>query len=258
MTTRTLLIVIALLLPATIAEAATPRAILMAARDLAYDANYRNDQDGLRSAIATLESLAPTAEDGYVQYYLSWSYWALSASQVQAKDTDGALQSGTKAVEHARRAVAVNSRDADFQTALANALVVVGVLGHRITDKEFMAEFMAVRRTALELGPNNPRVVLMDAGVIYNTPAEAGGSHERGLARVQEALRLFDAECDAKAVDPLAPRWGGALANGWIATMYLAQTPPQKENARSAAETALRMRPDFWYVREQLMPQLRQ
>ncbi|HKZ74018.1 MAG TPA: hypothetical protein VJ011_08135 [Steroidobacteraceae bacterium] len=67
-------------------------------------------------------------------------------------------------------------------------------------------------------------------------------------------MRLFEAEANAKAVDPLAPRWGHALSYGWMANLYLATSPPQKENARSAAETALQMRPDFWYARERMLP----
>ena len=54
----------------------------------------------------------------------------------------------------------------------------------------------------------------------------------------------------------VAPRWGHALAWGWMATLYLRTDPPQKEPARRAAESALRLRPDFWSVREQVLPQL--
>jgi len=251
------LIVGALLCPSALTEEASPRAVLIEARDLAYDANYRNDQAGLRSAIATLETLTNDPRDGaYAQYYLSWTYWALAGSQFQAKDADGALASGTKSLEHARLAIVGHEKDPEFQTALTNALIAVGVLGHRITDQAFMAELMAARRTALELGPDNPRAVLMDAGVVFNSPPEMGGSREAGLARGREALKLFDAESAARMADPVSPRWGGALAYGWLAGMYLAVTPPQQENARTAAETALRMRPDFWFVRDQVLPKL--
>jgi hypothetical protein len=34
-------------------------------------------------------------------------------------------------------------------------------------------------------------------------------------------------------------------------------TPPQKDEARKVADIALRMRPDFWYVRDQILPQLK-
>ena len=40
--------------------------------------------------------------------------------------------------------------------------------------------------------------------------------------------------------------------------MYLRMTPPQKARARQAADAALAVRPDFWYVRERILPQLRE
>jgi hypothetical protein len=242
----------------SITEAAGPRARLIEARDLAYDANYRNDQAGLRAAIAALESLAKHGDEGaYAHYYLWWTYWALTASQAQDKDMAGGLASARLALQHARSAVASRDRDPEFQAALANALIGVGVMD-RSGFEPVLKELTTVRAKAVELGPTNPRAVLMDAGVIFNTPPEAGGSQERGIARWQEALKLFEAEANEKTVDPIAPRWGHALAYGWMAGLYLRTSPPQKELARKAAETALEMRPDFWWVRDQILPQLRE
>ncbi len=253
-----LIVVIALVLAWPVTEAAGPRARLLEARDLAYDANYRNDQAGLRSAIAALQPVTKAAnESADAHYYLSWTYWALTASQVQEKDMAGGLESAKLALDHARVGLTSRDKDPEFHTALANALIVVGILD-RSQFKQVFAELADVRAKALELGPANPRVVIMDAGIIFNTPVEAGGNPERGIARWQEALKLFEAEANTKAVDPLAPRWGHALAYGWMATLYLRLTPPQKDKAREAAETALAMRPDFWWVRDQVLPQLRE
>ena len=38
--------------------------------------------------------------------------------------------------------------------------------------------------------------------------------------------------------------------------IYLNATPPRVDDARKAAETALALRPDFWFVREQILPKL--
>lgn len=254
-----LAIAIAVLLAIPNTDAAGPRARLIEARDLAYDANYRNDQVGLRAAIASLQPLTKAAdESAYAHYYLWWTYWSLTTSQMQAKDMAGALESAKLALEHARAGVASRDKDSELHTALANALISVGILDKEQPFKQVLAELMTVRAKAVELGPTNPRAVLMDAGVIFNTPANAGGSQERGIARWQEALTLFEAEANAKTADPIAPRWGHALAYGWLSGLYLRTTPPQKEQARKAAETALEMRPDFWWVRDQVLPQLRE
>ncbi len=239
-------------------NAAGTRARLIEIRDLAYDANYRNDQTSLRAAITAMQPLTKGADvSADAHYYLSWSYWALAASQFQAKDASGALESGKLAAEHARAGLALRGTDAELHTALANGLIVVGLLD-RAQFKEIFAEVMTVRAKALELDPANPRTVIMDAGIMFNTPDESGANMQRGLARWQEALKLFETESNVKMVDALAPRWGHALAYGWMATLYLRLTPPQKERAQKAADTALEMRPDFWWVRDQVLPQLRE
>lgn len=252
-------------------EAAGPRALLIEARNLAYDANYRNDQAGLRSAIAMLLPLTKPAagttrgsKDGdtgeiraHAHYYLSWTYSALGASQMAEKDIPGALESGRLAAEHARAGLTTRANDPELHAVLVNALTLVAILD-RSQFKQAVTEASVARRRALELGPENPRIVLMDAGWIFNTPHEIADRREEGLARWQEALRLFEAEADATSADPIAPRWGYALAYGWMPDLYLRMTPPQREKARDAAETALRLRPDFWYVREQVLPRLRE
>jgi len=237
--------------------AESARGTLIEARNLAYDANYRNDQAGLRSAIASLQPLVDVPDvKAYAHYYLSWTYWALAGSQVQDKNNAGALESGKLAVEHARKGLALRDKDSEFHTALVNALVVVGFLdGSQF--RTILPELMGERKIALELGPTNPRAIVMDAGVIFNSPPESGGSKERGLARYQEAARLLDAAANATGIDPIAPAWGHALIYGWLAIVHLRMTPPQKDEARKAADIALRMRPDFWYVRDQILPQLK-
>ena len=138
---------------------------------------------------------------------------------------------------------------------LANSLI-----GVMFTDKSQFAtalsELRQVRQKALGLDPKNPRVVQIDAGIIFNDPSEPN-SHERGIARLNEALRLFDVEAESRSIDPLAPRWGHASALATLATFYLRLTPAQTEQARAAAETALRLRADFWYVRQQVRPLLK-
>jgi hypothetical protein len=243
------------MLSSTARSTVAPLATLIEVRNQAYDANYRNDQAGLEAAISSIRQLIASPEiKPHADYYLSWSYWALSAAQLQRGDAAGALESARLAVTHARAAVAVRPDDAECQAQLANALIVVALLD-KARFQDTATELRAVRKRALALGPANPRVVLMDAGMIFNNPPQFGGGREEGIARMQEALTLFEREA-ATSAPPVAPRWGHALALGWLAQWYLQLTPPQPDKAKSSAEMSLRMRPDFWYVKEQVMPKL--
>lgn len=119
----------------------TPRAVLLAARDLAYDANYRNDQEGLRSAIDRLQPLASSSSDSaYAHYYLSWAFGALSASQLLASDS-AATTSATRALEHARRGLEARATDPEFHVVLANSLI-----GVMFTDKSQFATALSELR----------------------------------------------------------------------------------------------------------------
>jgi hypothetical protein len=55
-----------------------------------------------------------------------------------------------------------------------------------------------------KLGPNNPRVMLLQAYLAQSTPESMGGGVERARALVGKALLLFSDDHPA----PLAPAWG--------------------------------------------------
>jgi tetratricopeptide (TPR) repeat protein len=192
----------------------------------------------------------------HASYYASWTAWALGAAHFQAGDQAAAKASFETAVRHARRAVSQNRGSAEFHAMLANALI-----GLAITDRsQFQTlgpELVAARGTSLELAPRNPRVVMLDAGVIFNAPPERGGSREKGIARWLEAIGLFEQEVAARPVDELQPRWGREIAYGALSDLYLRMSPPDGEKARAAAEKALTLRPDFWYVKEIVLPKLK-
>jgi hypothetical protein len=241
------------LLMAAEAQAAKPRDQLLAAKQTAYDANFRNDQSGLRAAIAKLDALTTDHELGSLAlYYAGWTQWSLAGSQIQAGQKDDAIVSLGHSADDLRKAVALEPSNAEFQSQLASSLIALAV-----TDggkfQELRAEISQARKRALELAPSSPRVVMMDAGMVFNTPPQFGGSQEKGIARWLEAIRLFEEE---KIADKLQPEWGRALAYGWLANLYLQMTPAHTAEAKEMANHALALRPDFWYVKTQILPKL--
>src|SRR6187397_437119 len=84
--------------------ARTPRAELAAARDVAYNANARNDADGMKRALATFERLSADDETAALPvYYASWTAWSLAGSHYQAGNMDAAKDAVALAVRYARR-----------------------------------------------------------------------------------------------------------------------------------------------------------
>jgi hypothetical protein len=141
---------------------------------------------------------------------------------------------------------------AEFQCQLASSLISLAVVdGTKMA--QILPEVSKLRKSSLGLAPANPRVMVMDAGMIFNTPAQYGGSQEKGIERWQEAIRLFDAE---RVQDPVQPDWGRVLAYGWLANLYLQMKPPRTAEAKETANRARALRPDFWYVMAQILPKV--
>jgi hypothetical protein len=241
----------------SVASGADAKRALIDARTRAYEATVHNDAAALASALQSLEALTSDPAVGvFASYYASWTAWSLSASQVQAKDQTGAASSIETAVRHARRAVAQTPDSPDFQTMLAYALLSA-IVQDPSRLEALAPDLRAARQRALTLGPRNPRAVMLDAGMIFYAPPERGGSHEKGIARWLEAIALLDEEAGATPADDLQPRWGRDFAYGWLSDLYLAATPPDLRKAKSAADKALSIRPDYWYVKAVLLPKLK-
>ena len=253
------LLVVALVLASGPSQAAAPDSPkkLLELRSLVQDANFRNDPTQLHALSEQIATLSADKKvEPYALYEAGWADLAVFNAEFLAgrkKESAAALSS---ALDRFRRTVALMPEDADANAMLANALISIAI---STPDgiRTYGPELARVRRRALRLGPKNPRVVLMDAGMIFNTPPEHGGSQEEGLERWKEALDLFEAEARTSPPHPLSPRWGRALAYGWMCDLYLAFKPPRTAEARKTAETALRLRPDFWYVKERVLPRLK-
>jgi hypothetical protein len=199
------------------AEAKKPREKLLAAKRAAYEANFKNDARGLQAAAEKLDALVTDRELGaYALYYAGWTRWSLAAAQLQASDKDGAVASLNRSVEDLKKAVALfpenasSQSQAEFQCQLASSMISLAVVdGKRLA--ELLPEVQKLRKRALELAPGNPRVVMMDAGMIFNAPAQYGGSQEKGLERWLEAIRLFEAE---RIEDDASEKRGGQGSGG--------------------------------------------
>src|SRR5262249_15255737 len=147
-----------------------------------------------RKCIAEFDALSSDKDlSAYALYYAGWTRWALAASQWVANDIPGAVATLDLAVADFRKALALRPDDVEFQTMLANALISDASLD-RAKFPTFAPEIRTLRKQVLEAAPKNPRVVMLDAGIIFNTPAQFGGDPDKGIARWLEAIRLFDEE----------------------------------------------------------------
>jgi hypothetical protein len=230
-----------------------PREEFAAAKRLAYASNYRNDQDGLRQAIGRFEQLAALPEMAPAAvYHASWARWVLAPSESVAAHPEAAAAALEAGVGDLKKGLELRPDDPEMHALMAWSLM--GIASADRAKWSVVAPDMAKhRQRAVELAPRNPRVMIMDAGMVFYTPPAAGGSQDKAIAAWLEALKLFEAE---KAGDPLRVDWGGALPYGWLANLYLQTAPPRMADADQMAKKALLLQPDFWWVKTQVVPKI--
>jgi hypothetical protein len=260
MTSRALTISAILLLGGTCdaqRAALTPREDLLAAKAALYDSNFRNDRAGLRAAIDRAEAAAAHASvRAMAWYYTAWGEWAASHADLQSGDMQSAQTTLVRAERAARAGLALRPDDVEFVVMLADVLIWRLVADPR-QFADVAPEIRALRTRALASQPENPRALIMEAGLIFNNPPERGGDRAKGLALWKRAIGLFEQEAATPSSDRLRPDWGLALSYAWICDLHLAMRPRQVDEARASAQKALAMRPDFWYVKEVITPRLR-
>ena len=240
-----LLLSLASMLPAR----ATPRGEFLATKHSATEANFHNDQVGLRAAIAAFNGLADDADLGpRALYHAAWTEWMLAASQLQEKNPAEALASLGSGAVRLHHMLESSPDDGEAHALLAWILLALAT-----TDSaqfpQLIPQIREHRQRALILAPHSPRVAMFDGTLLFYSPQP--GNRDQGLARWKEALQFLAEE---KIDDPTRPDWGRTLAEGWLANLYLQMKPPRTGEARALAEKALKDRPDFWWVTSQVLP----
>lgn len=231
---------------------------LVTAKPKLMSADYRADLDELARL---REEMTPLTDDpalGYLAHYwagfASWRIAVNGASRgMSTEDLKAHLVRAGKDFD-----AAVRLKD-DFADGYAAAAGVYGWLGtFFIRDdpaaaRERYGQFFRLIARAKELEPDNPRVLWISAIPSLVLSPEKGGNLDRAI----EIYRRMDEVSPAvsNAGSPL-PDWGKPEALMSLANAHLQRTPPDPAAAGEAARAALRLQPEWFYVRDVLLPQI--
>ena len=229
---------------------------LVTAKPRLMSADYRADLDELARL---REEVAPLADDpalGYLAHYwagfASWRIAINGASRgMSAQDLEAHLERAGADFEASLRL-----RD-DFADAHAAAAMAVSWLaGFHSKDPAAMQEqwqkSRGLLKRARELEPNNPRVLWAVGATYLFSPPQYGGSLEHA---VETYRRMLEVSETTNAASPL-PDWGKPEALMSLAFAHLQQSPPDLAAANEEARAALRLQPEWSYVRDVLVPQI--
>jgi hypothetical protein len=219
-------------------------------------ADYRADLPGLgrlRERVVPLESDAAL---GYLaRYWAGYASWRIALNGASKGMDNGELQANLeRALADFEAAIRVR---ADFADGYAASASVSGWLTafHRNdiaavrADMERAASRMA---RAKELAPDNLRVLWVEASFFLFRPAAYGGDPEHAVAVYKHMLEV------AGPLEPSSafPDWGKPEALMSLAFAQFSLREPDLVRADEDARAALGLVPDWFYVKDILIPRI--
>ncbi len=257
MSTRTLIAFLLIFFATSVvaAEPSTKNRLIKAKADV-MDADYRGDLSRLASLREEIKPLSGDPALGYLaDYWTGFAGWRLAINGANAQMSHDDL------VANLDRAVAdfessLHKKE-DFADAYAAASSIHGWLAalHR-DDADLMNTHLAASKEFLTkaeaLEPANPRVLWVRGGVFLFSPPAYGGSPER-------AIEIYRKQVDASGPltpDSPLPDWGKPEALMSLAFAQLIKSTPDLNAATENARAALKLQPQWHYVRDILMPQI--
>jgi hypothetical protein len=231
---------------------------LAAAKPQIMSADYRADLAELQRLREQIEPLRDDARLGYLAHYwtgfASWRVAINGASKgMHPEDLKANLEKAAADFD-----ASVRLRD-DFADSYAAAASINGwLIAFLPKDADTMrrqitkSDSMLVR--AKELAPHNPRVLWVEGGNFLFRPPQYGGDQARAIQIYKEAIVAADAAGMTRS--PL-PDWGKPEAFMALAYAQLNNKDrPDLEAAMQNAQAALRLQPEWSYVKDILVPQI--
>ncbi len=227
--------------------------LLVSGRRMLHAGENQGSLDAMYAARATFErALADTSLAAWAHYYIALADFRIVNLLLGAgeKNKDAASEHLDSAVGHLKEATRIDPEAAEAYALLSSAY------GRQIGLSPVKGMFIGPKagkaiKKAMELAPDNPRVVLSAAIGDFNTPRMFGGNKESAMQGFQRAAELFALE---KPAEPVEPVWGHSEAYAWLGLAYMDRD--EREPAGMAFEKALEIDPDFGWVKYVLLPEL--
>lgn len=225
----------------------------------------RADYEGDRVALRHLyEDLGLFVEDkavgSRIRYWRGFALWrrALNGFNDSADRSD-LEQDLTLALGEFERAA--NGPDsADAQAAAASCLQNLAYLHFVQKDagpaRDFLEKSFPLLKAAETAEPENPRVLWVLGASRWYTPPERGGGQAAAIATYEKGLKAAR-EQKFLANEILKPSWGEPELLMNLAWSNAHRSAPDLKAALQYADSALELVPDWHYVRDILLPQIR-
>ena len=155
-----------------------------------------------------------------------------------------------EAINHLKKAIGVKSNFAEAH-ALLSGCYGMKASGGMFAGMKYGPKSNTQMDKALELAPDNPRVLILDGTGLFFTPSMFGGDTEKAITQFQESAKQFG---EFTPEDATMPHWGRVEVYAWLGQAY--EEDEQYDEAKKAYEKALELDPDYGWVKNYLLPKL--
>jgi tetratricopeptide (TPR) repeat protein len=228
----------------------------------------RADYEGDRAALHRLvEELAPFLETKglavRVRYWRGFALWRRAINgfndHVDAAELQQDLKQAFDEFEEALK------QDPLFVDAKAGAFSSLGFLAYSEFQQdskspriqELRTRATQLRKEAEAAAPENPRLLWAVGPMVWNTPPERGGGQAKAMELYEKGLATIRSHKE-RSSDPLEPSWGEPELLMSLAWSCLNRSTPDPKAAEEYGRSALALVPYWHYVRDILMPQIRE
>jgi hypothetical protein len=229
----------------------------------------RADYEGDRTALNRLyDQLVPFVDEpgvaSRVRYWRGFAKWRRAINGFNEMPTPKDLAEDL--AEGESEFDAAIQRDPGFVDAkvgaascLVNRLFLEGVFANQKNPQRFselLAPASLLLKEAAAAAPDNPRFLWVVGPNQWNTPPERGGGQDKAIATYQRGLEAIHAQKGSTSA-PLEPSWGEPELLTSLAWSNLHRDRPDLSAAQQYAQAALKLVPYWHYVRDILIPQIR-
>jgi uncharacterized protein YciI len=223
----------------------------------------RADYEGDRPALKRLhDELTPIPEDNQlasrVLYWRGFALWRRAINGFNESPTPTDLEEDlVHSVTDFKDAIARDPAFVEPKIGAGSSLGYMMYLNRKDPGRvqELLAQSSPLLKEAMATAPDNPRLLWVLGPIRWSSPPERGGGQDKALEIYNKGLEAVRNQ--RRVVDALEPSWGEPELLMNLAWSNLNRTAPDLNAAEQYAEAALKLVPYWHYVRDILMPQIR-
>lgn len=222
-------------------------------------ADYEGDRALLRQLYAELKPVEGGEPSARLHYWRGFALWRRALNgfndKVEPRELEADLEA---AMAEFRAAIKLDPSFVDAKAAGISCLQALAALNRENSERmtQFVSEFQQLFTESLAAQPENPRLLWVVGAQQWFIARQRGDTEETALATYQKGLQF--ARKQKAAADPLEPSWGEPELLMTLAWGNLNRRKPDLQAAKKYATEALDLVPYWRYLRDILMPQIRE